>query len=101
MSRRAYQSSPPRPAPVFFCAKERESGETVAWGPIEPEFSGSSFERKGSRRWYQFGHWSKYTSRRRAILSFIEASPYWQDIKEIQATTKEEAINEYRRTETN
>lgn len=98
--RRAADSAPPRPAPLFFCAKERESGEIVAWGPIGYEFQGYSIERKGSRRWYQFGHWSKYSNRRREVLAAIERSPYWQDIKEIQAKTKEEAIDEYRRTET-
>lgn len=101
MSRKAYESAPLRPAPIFFCAKERESGEVVAWGPISFEFQGSSFERKRSRRWYQFGHWSRYTEHRRTVLKKIECSPFWQDIKEIQAKTKEEAIDEYRRTEAN
>lgn len=87
---------PPKPLPSWVVAKDRETLKPRVWGPYRPQFKGGGIlgvGRKGSRDWYQHGHW--FNEDARQARWDLEKSPFYIESKTVRSITMEEALSEY------
>lgn len=94
MAKRARDYIRPSPGPSWLVAKDRETGELNYWGPYQPNFKGGGLGiRKGSREWYECGHW--WNEAAWQAERDIQKSPCYIEAKLIKAKTAEDALSEY------
>ncbi len=97
-----WEHKPPKPKNnKYIIGRDRESDKILVLLEKEPQFEPANYYRKGSYNYYRKGHWTYWSKYHYDNEKAIEASPFLKDIREVEAETHEEAINEYSRTKVN
>ncbi len=90
-----WEHRPPKPKNNrYIIGRDRESDRVLMLLEKEPSFETATYYRKGSFNYYKNGHWTFWNNNQYYKEKAIEASPFIKDIREIEAETQEEAINE-------